>query len=340
MAEQWTNDNPGSVDVGVLQSAITDLATASSAYFDAKRSTETISATLDGWSGEAADAWRVSSAEVATQLGVHRERLLDAKTAISHYRSTCLDINNRASVHRATISDAMRAISADPPPPDIDNYDEWQQDYSRWQQKRQQALDDQSYAYAMLVSIADERSDADRTLVSALSTAPPPNWSKTAAALADVGVTGADTLWRSSLENAMDELARRMLEGDPSSADMDALRTLLSMYSDNGPELSRFFTRLGGEDTLRLVDSLGSAFAVQPNPSENTLPYDLADDLRAALSVASADWDADTASAFASSMLSEDARYWFDGNAAIAFLFGDPAEAPMGAEFSYQLAVG
>lgn len=340
VAEQWTNDNPGSVDVGVLQSAIADLGTASSAYFDAKRSTETISATLDGWSGEAADAWRMSSADLASELTTHRQRLLDAKSAISSYRSTCLDINNRASVHRATISDAVRVLSADPPRPDVDNYDEWQQDYLRWQMKQQQALDDQSYAYAMLVSIADERGDADQTLVSALSTALPPNWSRTAAALADVGVTGTDSLWRSSLENGMDELARRVLDGDPSSADMDALRTLLSMYSDNGPVLSRFFTRLGGEDTLRLVDSLGSAFAGQPNPSENTLPYDLAADLRAALSVASADWDAATAGTLTSSMLSEDARYRFDGNAAIAFLFGDPDEAPMGAEFSFQLAVG
>lgn len=171
VAERRTTDNPGSVDVGVLQSAITDLTTASSAYSDAKRSAQTISATLDGWSGHAADAWRASSAELANELDTHRQRLLDAKSALSQYRSTCLDINNRASVHRAAVSDAMRVLSSDPPRLDVDDYDERQQDYYRWQMKQQQARDDQSYAYSMLVAIADKRRDAAPGDPSALPTA-------------------------------------------------------------------------------------------------------------------------------------------------------------------------
>lgn len=340
MAQQWTDENPGSVDLGVLQSAITDLGTAASAYSDAKRSAVGIAATLEGWAGASAVAWKASAADLAGELGAHRQRLLDAGSAISTYRSTCLDISNRASVHRTAVSDAMRDLSSDPPRPSGDDYEEWQREYYTWQARQRQAQDDLYYAQAMLASLGGERGDADRALVAALSNALPSNWRRTAAALAEVGITGVGSLGRSSVLDAMDELARRILDGDPSTADMEALSALLSMYSENGPALSRFFVQLGGEDTLRLIDSLGTEFAQQPNPSESTLPYDIAVYLREALSVASADWGAATASSFASSMLSRDARYAFDGNAAIAFLFGDPEGAPMGAELSYQVAIG
>jgi len=336
MAEQWTDENPGSVDLGVLQSAITDLDTASTAYADAKKAAKSITATLKTWSGASADAWKATAADVAGELEAHRQRLLDARAAISAYRSTCSDISNRASVYRATVHDAMRVLSSDAPRASGDDYEEWQREHYVWQLKQRQAQDDLSYAQTMLRSLGAERGDADRTLVAALSQALPPNWSHTRAMLAASGISSPSDLTRDKIINAMVDLAR----AGALASSRDGLQLLLDMYQDNEAVMSQFFSELGGDDTLRLIDEIGDLLPGASVAAAAALLL-LANRLRAGLSLGSRNWTIEQSRAFASQMVSDAtlASSEIDGNAAIAYLFSASDGDTMGENLVMQTAI-
>ena len=335
MAHQWTWDDPGSVDLGCMSSATTDLTSASSKFSTAGTTLTGAKSSVSSWSGVAADAWKAAVDSLVTDLSAHRQQILDAKTAISTYRSTCLSISNRAATAKAQIADANRDY-AKPQPDPINEPTEYQQ----WQNDRYMAGYDLQNARDEIYRLALERESADGDAVRALSDALPPNWSDTVAALASVGITGVGDLTRSNNLDALTALSQRIADGDGSDADLAALSYLFGMYQNNESAMSQVFRDLGGESTIKLIDEIGDAVGLETNPEVAAALLLLAGSIRTGLAVGSANWTTAQARDFTSTMLSnETLNMSTDGNAAIAYLFSDSDVNPMGEEFTYQLAL-
>jgi hypothetical protein len=335
-ASQWTDENPGSVDAGILYTAMTDLGSAAESVLEAKNSTTRIASALVNWTGDAAEGWGETKSTLVNDLEEHHQRLLDARSAISSYRTTCLDISSKASGYRTMLSNARRVLDRETPRDFTGDYDAWQQEYSTWRFEQQQAQSDVNDALRMLAYFAGERSDADRALVSAMQNALPANWAATSAVLAASGISSPADLTRSKLINAMLELSRTGLI----ASDRDALMMLLNLYQNDEAVMSRYFRELGGEGTARLIDDIGDLLPGASAAGAVAL-LALASRLRAGLSRGSVNWTADEAKDFASGLVSDAtlASTDVDGNAAIAYLFSASDTVPMGEALSMQTAV-
>jgi hypothetical protein len=346
MAAQWTDDNPGSVDLSKMVTASGNLTDAVVAYWDAKSAVSTVTGTVAGWTGEAGDAWRTASSTLQTDMLDHRQALIDARTAIGTYRTTVEDIHTRAETQRTKIADAYRVLNQDAPRVSSGasdaEYQEAMDDYRQWQSTQSNAQYDLQDAQGMLSYIAGERTDADSALVAALAAVLPPNWSDTLASLAGVGITDVNDLTSfTNNRDAMVDLANRIGDGDGSEADLAAFGYLLGMYENNELQMSQFFQELGGDGTVQLVDAIGDEYGTTNNAELAASLLLLAAGVRSGLSLGSQNWDATTATEFADSMLGVDPYdIDLDLNAAIAYLYNDPDGSPIGPELTYRLAVG
>ena len=336
MAHQWTNEDPGSVELGCMSSATTDLTNASSKYSSTATSVTATSNSVGAWSGQAADAWKSAASTLVGDLGEHRGKILDGKSAISSYRSTCLSISNRAATVLADINSAQRTMNEDAPRLVGDDYDAWQREYQQHQQDQSNAQYELQDLRSQLAGLAWERQDADDAAVSALQGAVPDNWADTAAWLAAVGIDSPSDLTRQKVIDAMVSLA----DTGQLAMSRDALQILLDMYGNNESVLSEFFTELGGERTLRLIDEIGDILGDDPGPEVSATLLLLAGTVRSALSLASSNWTASEAETFASQMISNEtlASTDLDGNAAIAYLFSNSIDSPMGEELALATA--
>ena len=336
-ALQWTDDDPGSVDLGILYSAMTDLSSAADLFQEARNSTTRIASALVNWSGEAADAWAESKTRLVNDLDDHEQRLRDARTAIASYRATCLTINNQASACRTMLAEAYRRLNQEAPHNVFGGSEQWKYAYGLWSGDQQQALADVSDATRMLMTLAEQRRDADRQLVSALQNALPTTWNETLAVLAAVGISSPADLTRAKIIEAMLEVSEG---GGRFASDRDALLVLLDIYRDDESVMSQYFRELGGAGTAGLIDDIGDLL---PEADADTAAelLALASRLRAGLSRGSAGWTTVQAKDFAAGLVSDAtlASTEIDGNAAIAYLFSAPDTAPIGRTLTMQTAI-
>lgn len=333
MAEPWTDENPGSVELGCMSNSTSELSAASSKYWNASTQLGTVQATLADWTGAAADAWRGTEASLVTSLLDSRDRILDGSAAISAYRNATQSIHYRASTARSAIASAV-AVQERPRP----NQDPQSIEYVEWDNDREWASRREQEAQAELYRLALERSAADDSAIRGLATALPDNWPATAAALASVGISGVGDLTRMNNIDAILDLSRRIISADAGSGDYEALTLLLGMYQYNESVMSKLFADLGGEGTVQLIDALGDQYLGNPAALE------IAQQIRTGLSVLSATWTPDEAQDFVDQMFSttafgpESDIFGVDQWGAIGYLFGDPDNSPMGEEFSLSAA--
>ena len=209
-----------------------------------------------------------------------------------------------------------------------------------------------------LERLYSQRREADGVVIAALSASMPASWTDTSAAFAAAGVTQSVLLSSSQSEDAMLDLAQRMLDGDMSDENVAALTGLLSVWSGSSTTMSTFFKDLGGGNVAQLIDMLGNrmskvseAYGELDDTDQATLT--LANYIRAGLSSGAEGWDQTYANEFARELLTGNSDY-FEGRLnyasgdpsvysaqyqAVSFLFSDPHGNPMPEELSLGAAI-
>jgi len=332
----WSWTDPGVGSPATLNASLTTLNTLKTDFTDAQTQARNA---LDGageavWSGSASGAWRSGVSTNAAEVDGIVSSIDDARAAVEAYANELTLIVSETDREQQKLRDAavvQQSLVGNPRPPwDLEGI-------ADDTVKRITSGQDILEAGGAILALAQRRQSADDALVGALQRAIPESWSDIRAAFAAVGITGLDDLTDEAVADAMLEIAQSMDHGG-SEEQRRALLELFEAYGDDPEIMSDFFESLGGTDTAILVSDLGSVHGEGGEADDPALL--LAQRIRAGLSAGSADWDEETANQFADDMfyglpdgLSEDeleagidnGRY-----AAIAYLFSDQVNAPMG----------
>ena len=343
---QWTNADPGAGSLGQVDGSITNVSAMATEIDTVLQSTTAVKNSVgpDLWSGSASVAWHASALGAMSNLPSMRNTLTASVTAMQTYRDTVADIDARAQHWMTTLDTTTENIHGSFPfrwPWEVDQMRQDELDRERNLERHYEAI-------AQLAALGGERETADAALIAELSEALPTDWPQQHAAFVAAGLTEADQITTESVLEAMEDLALEFSDFDNGGdTDVDALSSLMDLYSNDETMMSSFFTRLGGANTLAVVDRIGADASQGRFEAENLL---LAQRIRDGLSLGSADWDAETAEAFAEDMFTGNQDYFLEagiytGNSvygrpeAIAWLFSSPDEHPMGAQLSLASAV-
>lgn len=140
---------------------------------------------------------------------------------------------------------------------------------------------------------------------------------------------------RDALLSEYSELAAKIASGDASDEDIARFSRFMDGTAADPILASEFWLELGGEETRNLLVKLGYRASSGGLEDLEALRA-IASRIRESLSVGSAGWTEDEASAFAESLFFEAGP--MSGLDAISYLFNDPEDSPMGAEFTVATA--
>ena len=331
----WTREDPGLFDAGSLGTAATGLQTVETTLGEARTVTTNSQAgmTAEVWSGDAPVTWTASLDTPVATIDAVTTALSAARTAIGAYSETVSGIATRAASVKQTMFESNQVINrqyADPaggPTPEQAQHRQLQE---------QAAMGDLTLARSALEGLADERTLADSTLVLALT---PPNataWEAQRQALAAIRITDSGSLTPTAVAQAMAELGNQIASGDYSEADVSNLQTLYDLYGKNPQVMAQMNLAMGGENVVSLIDELGRGVVDGSIPAAAALA--LAQSVRGGLSVGSERWSPLTGQNFAEEMMANASTGVGGDPAAIGFLFGDPANAPIGVTTTLALA--
>lgn len=331
----WTREDPGLFDAGSLGTAATGLQTVETTLGEARTVTTNSQAgmTAEVWSGDAPVTWTASLDTPVATIDAVTTALSAARTAIGAYSETVSGIATRAASVKQTMFESNQVINrqyADPaggPTPEQAQHRQLQE---------QAAMGDLTLARSALEGLADERTLADSTLVLALT---PPNataWEAQRQALAAIGITDSGSLTPTAVAQAMAELGNQIASGDYSEAEVSNLQTLYDLYGKNPQVMAQMNLAMGGENVVSLIDELGRGVVDGSIPAAAALA--LAQSVRGGLSVGSERWSPLTGQNFAEEMMANASTGVGGDPAAIGFLFGDPANAPIGVTTTLALA--
>ena len=337
----WHDPSAG---YNTFSGSVTDLMTKRTKWGNALTATNTQKAAIAAaWTADASTALQANVQAFADTLPGIRSTLLNAHTALEDYKDA-LDSIRKAQTHWVTqydnanwqLNQPDRNVFVDPVGAANDAADRVV-NLARFHEARYQ-----------LDVLYGRRSNADNTLIAALATAMPATWADTSAGFASNGITQSMLLSSSQSKEAMLDLAQRMIDGNMSQENINALSGLLSVWGNSQTTMSQFFSSLGGSNSARLIDMLGEevsmaagAYGMLGDGDQAILT--LADRLQSGLSVGSQNWGQDFANGFVDDMFNGDPEYWarreldsgvdpssYSAKAqAIAFLFSDPATSPM-----------
>jgi hypothetical protein len=334
---QWTDEDPGAGDTGVVATASSTLTELAGKVDTVVTSLGTTASGVGGgvWTGSAADGWSTSLTTLASELAPVKSAYTTAATALAAYVSTVDDIRARAVPLRLRLSTAQSAQnktymdgSEGPTPAQQDQRD----------QDKQDAIREETYVRGELEALAEERRTADTALQTALTNAVPTTWPAQQAALAAVGIDSVADATPRAVAQAMADLASKIANGNNTDPDdVQKLTDLLTLYGDDQSVMAQMMLALGGTDLVTLIDRLGDD-AIN-NKLDVGAAAALAVLLRSGLSTGSADWTDATGSRFADQMFESASYSGGGGIAAIGFLFGDAANAPVGETTAYAAAV-
>ncbi len=210
-------------------------------------------------------------------------------------------------------------------------------------------------ADAALRLLAERRDEADRQVEIVFRGSQGGSWQRTSALLAGAGISSVDDLTPQKLAEAygplVGQLAYREVDGsgvlNPAArldvGDARALEGFLAGWSRDPAVMSAFFTRVGGNDVVSLVDRVGDEIVAQRFPDE--LGLSLAVLLRSGLAAGSRSWTRYQGQVFADGMFvhSHDSQTGGpsgggDGRlAAVGFLFSD-YHRPLGGGLAWAAA--
>ncbi|MBH0008587.1 hypothetical protein [Salinibacterium sp. SWN1162] len=296
------------------------------------------------WSGDSGEAWR-STARISANSSLEVERVTgDIAAAMSTYVDDFERIKAQTRDAQEVLVHAQNVVWSLPEESFLNIPGRVEE---AWERAR--AVEASAEAAYNIMVLARQRQDAEDALISALASAIPTSWPLIRAQFTRVGIAGVDDLEPDEIAEAMRGLAEEYLSSGSSDDQREAFAELMAAYGSNEQVMSSFFQKLGGAQTVNLIDRLGQDFWMETKANPETPPQSLpsillAQALRNGLSLGSESWSAETATEFASTILQENVTSadggpaWTNVNGAIAFLFSDSAEAPMGSQLSLAVA--
>lgn len=335
----WDHLHPENGDMGALDGSTGTLSDSRSGLYNAEVGTQAARQLADYgvWSGTSGAAWRSKTLLVENDLTPPRTSLTNAIRAINAYVQEVGAIKIATAREKEKLRDAQAVVMAfnginlNP----IDNAYEMV--------RKANAVREMAEAEIAIVGLGNRRQDADNALTNALRTAVPESWEATRRAFESVGLTSSSDLTPQAIANAMAGLSASIVAGEGGGSTED-LRRLLEIYGNDPEVMSEFFLQLGGANTVALIDELGDSYGYSNGNDLSSL--EVAQRLRTGLSLASQGWDEPTATQFADELFNgtPDAEMdngWLEPGriAAIGYLFGDSANAPMGPTLTSAAAV-
>jgi uncharacterized protein YukE len=327
---QWTEKNVGAGDPGsVLSSAATlDSIVASLATLSGETTTTVASVDAATWRGAAGDAYRSRGAAVATDLRTFAEDLTRYSGALSAYASRvsriasdAAELYRRRAGAQQELDDARQRIRmADDPAA--------AQDALR---QRQSATTAKRHLDAELDALVTTRRNADATLQAVLAVAPRTSFALLGRALVSAGVGRPTQLTKSGLTALLLDLTAKVERGEATAHDVDVLGALLATVMINPARAGAYLQDLGGTRLTALLVALDVLAA--KDPARAGAIREVQSRLRSTLATASLTWDKATCDRFA-----RDLMVGTNAAVAVAYLFGDPATAPMGERLVFAMA--
>ena len=325
----WDRLNPEVGSTAALESSTDRLSDVRSRLYDAEvgaRAAREL-ASHQAWTGGGGTSWRIDTRSVEAELTPPRTTITNAIGAINAYIDELEAIKTATASEKQKLGDAQavlwrfNGIDLNP----IDNGVELV--------RKANAMREISEAQFAIWQLGDRRQTADDALVQALRSAVPESWSEVRAAFEAVGLTSASDLTAQEIAEAMATLSLSITDRNGGSARQDLLR-FLEIYGNDPEVMSAYFRRLGGANTVALIDELGDSYGYTYGNDTDAL--ELAQRLRAGLSIASQTWSESTAATFADQMFnaqpdSDVDAGWFEPGrvSGIAYLFADSANHPM-----------
>lgn len=323
---KWSTYDPGVCDLGQLDAMVNALDTVRQAADTVHTQViaQASAVTDDVWSSDAAAPWRSKVRSAGYHASGLRDHIQELRDATSQYRTSVNGLQQAAEMHKEDLrqGEIERNMSYFlPNPPTQEMLDEIERDQQRAEHKVQQARE-------ALENLAELRKEYDTTFIGAINAALPSSWAGQQAALTAAGLDLTNFSSEEAARQAMLDLARALAESDMydrSEEEIAALEVMYDLYGDDQAFMSSFYRNLGGQSTVELIEAIGDKVGTRNSLDPNRL-LALAQDVRAGLSVGSAEWGRGTADAFVASMFRVDIGM----NTSLGFLFNDPLHAPLG----------
>ncbi len=340
---------PDRGDSSALTTFSANLVTTRTSMTDASTAISTAVTGMDtaAWGGEAGDAWRARGASATPPLDALAGQLSAVEAAVTVYIGAVDGIVTRTAGPRGRVAAAENELrmlywsstySGSPAYGGIPFCGDDPEMIERSRDLARAGAESQlEEAREDLRELKRERDTAAGVLCAALEAGAPANWPALRSALLAAGITTADQLTADGIASALEELSRKIANGQHDPADVEHLTTILGEYGDDSVVMSRFFLGLGGTDTVSLIDRIGDD--VITDGADPVLALALAQALRSGLSVASSAWVLpSTAEKFAQEML-DGASSGVGGRvAAIGFLFSDVDDSPLSESLTVAMA--
>ncbi|MBH0129790.1 hypothetical protein [Salinibacterium sp. NK8237] len=343
---QWEWSNPAQGSASGLAAGASALLLSEAKFAESRRATIGFVSSISEavWSGESGEAWRSTTRISANSSLAIEQTLGDIAAAISTYVDDFGRIKAQTRDAQEVLVQAQNVVWSLPEESFLNIPGRVEE---AWERVR--AVEASTEAAYNIMVLARQRQDAEDALISALASAVPASWPLIRAQFERVGIAGVHDLESEEIADAMKGLAEEYLSSGSSEEQREALAELMAAYGSDEQVMSSFFQKLGGAQAVSLIDRLGQDFSLEsrgnPEMPPQSLPSILlAQALRNGLSLGSQSWSADAAADFASTILQENVASvdggpaWTNVNGAIAFLFSDSAEAPMGSQLSLAVA--
>ncbi|WP_431836246.1 WXG100 family type VII secretion target [Cellulomonas sp. Y8] len=326
---QWTRQDVGAGDTGGMLSCAAALDGIVAALTMMSGNVRTSAASLGShvWQGTAGDAFRGRGAAVASDVSSFAGTLSRYASALATYGAEVERIASDFEPLRLQLGDAKSALADSKS--EITNATSSRASLDALDRK-QSAQRTITRVNGGIDALVDARNAADARLRAALGESPYTAFVLLGRALISTGAQRPFLLDKGDFTTLLLDLTSRVEKGTATAEDVAALHALLGTIMIDPKSASTYLQKLGGTRLTALLVELDRIAA--NDAAQLATVTELQARLRSTLGIASTIWDRTTSDQFAAALM-------VGPNAAIAvaYLFGDPEKAPIGAHLTFAM---
>lgn len=326
---QWTRQDVGAGDTGGMLSCAAALDGIVAALTMMSGNVRTSAASLGShvWQGAAGDAFRGRGAAVASDVSSFAGTLSRYASALATYGAEVERIASDFAPLRLQLGDAKSALADSKS--EITNATSSRASLDALNRK-QSAQRTITRVNGGIDALVDARDAADARLRAALGESPCTAFVLLGRALISTGAQRPFLLDKGDFTTLLLDLTSRVEKGTATAEDVAALHALLGTVMIDPKSASTYLQELGGTRLTALLVELDRIAA--NDAAQLATVTELQARLRSTLGIASTIWDRTTSDQFAAALM-------VGPNAAIAvaYLFGDPEKAPIGAHLTFAM---
>lgn len=326
---QWTRQDVGAGDTGGMLSCAAALDGIVAALTMMSGNVRTSAAGLGShvWQGVAGDAFRGRGAAVASDVSSFAGTLSRYASALATYGAEVERIASDFAPLRLQLGDAKSDLADSKSEITNATSSRASRDALNRKQSAQRTI---TRVNGDIDALVDARNAADARLRAALGESPCTAFVLLGRAVISTGAQRPFLLDRGAFTTLLLDLTSRVEKGTATAEDVAALHALLGTIMIDPKGASTYLQELGGTRLTALLVELDRIAA--NDAAQLATVTELQARLRSTLGIASTIWDRATSDQFAAALM-------VGPNAAIvvAYVFGDPQRAPMGAHLTFAM---